>query len=94
MQNYGPLSSTDQDHRINMSIILVTGGNRGIGLGIVEATTTRIPSATLIIGCRSLRNRGIQSKLEVVEMDIENDASIATAAEAVDKKYCKLDGMY
>lgn len=85
-----------------MSVILVTGGNRGIGLGIVQALATRIPTATILIGCRSaiagretiekLKGLGIQSSLDTVQIDIENDASITAAVEAVDAKYGKLDG--
>ncbi len=84
------------------TLILVTGGNRGIGFGIVQAIGTRLPSATILIGCRALatgqdaiqklRDLGVKSELDLVIMDIEDDASITAAASAVDKKYGKLDG--
>lgn len=87
-----------------MSTILVTGGNRGIGFGIVQAIAQRIPSSTIILGCRNLatgheaidqlRGQGISSKLDAVQLDIEDIQSITNAVEAVNDKYGKLDGAY
>ncbi len=86
-----------------MAIILVTGGNRGIGLAIVQVTATRQPSSTIILGCRSvkageeaiksLREQGLACTFDVVQLDIEDDSSIVAAVGAVDKKYGKLDGI-
>ncbi|KAF4826472.1 Short-chain dehydrogenase/reductase tropE [Colletotrichum tropicale] len=45
-----------------MAIILVTGGNRGIGFGIVQAIADRLPDSTVIIGCLLINNA---AKLEV-----------------------------
>ncbi len=83
-------------------IILVTGANRGIGFSIIQATAPRNPTATYLLGCRSiaagedaikeLRTLGIESKLDVVELDITNDDSIFAAAEYVKTKYGHLDG--
>lgn len=85
-----------------MSTILVTGGNRGIGNAIVQQIGSRLPTSTIILGCRSVRSgndaiqelksNGIAANLDTVEIDIENDKSIAAAVEAIDKKYGKLDG--
>jgi NAD(P)-dependent dehydrogenase (short-subunit alcohol dehydrogenase family) len=87
-----------------MSIILITGGNRGIGFGIAQAIAGRIPSSTIILGCRrlgagyeaieTLRGQGVSSPLDTVQIDIEDIQSITTAVEALDKKYGKLDGAY
>ncbi|RFU78562.1 hypothetical protein TARUN_3656 [Trichoderma arundinaceum] len=84
-----------------MSTILITGGNRGIGFGIAQAIAARIPSSTIILGCRKpeagheaierLRGQGVSSSLDVVQLDIEDIQSVTAAAEAVDKKYGKLD---
>lgn len=85
-----------------MTIILVTGANRGIGLAIVQAAAGRILDATFILGCRSLKAgqeaaknlRGLNSKatFDVVQIDIENDGSIRAALKYTTEKYGKLDG--
>ena len=85
-----------------MSVILVTGGNRGIGFGIVQAISARIPSATILVGCRSLeagqesvhkaRTIGVTAVLDLLLLDIDDDTSIGAAADHVDKKYGRLDG--
>lgn len=87
-----------------MSIILITGGNRGIGFGIAQAIAGRIPSSTIILGCRrlvagheaieQLRGQGVSSPLDAVQLDIEDIQSIEAAVENLDKKYGKLDGAY
>ncbi|KAL6803906.1 hypothetical protein J3E68DRAFT_188435 [Trichoderma sp. SZMC 28012] len=84
-----------------MSTILVTGGNRGIGFGIVQAIAQRIPSSTIILACRNLatghdaidqlRGQGISSKLDAVQLDIEDIQSITSAVEAVNDRHGKLD---
>lgn len=84
-----------------MSVILVTGGNRGIGYAIVKVLSDRLPSATFIIGCRDtksgeyaveqLRGEGVSAALDVVRIDIEDDGCIRDAVVAIDQKYGKLD---
>ncbi|RKK08641.1 hypothetical protein BFJ66_g12559 [Fusarium oxysporum f. sp. cepae] len=84
-----------------MVTILVTGANRGIGYAIVQAIATRLPSSTIVIGCRrkdaaqeaieSLIDSGIKGKLAFVELDIENDASIEAAVASLEREYGKLD---
>ncbi|KAE9584037.1 hypothetical protein CGMCC3_g40 [Colletotrichum fructicola] len=84
-----------------MATILVTGGNRGIGFGIVQAITERLPDFLVIIGCRStvagheavtkLKGLGVKTNLDVLQLDIEDDASITAAVATVDQKHGKLD---
>ncbi|OHF00529.1 hypothetical protein CORC01_04279 [Colletotrichum orchidophilum] len=84
-----------------MAIILVTGANRGIGFGIVQAITGRVPNSTVLIGCRThesgeeavckWRDTGVKVVLDVLPFDIEDDASIAAAAAIVEERYGKLD---
>ena len=84
-------------------IVLVTGGNRGIGFGIVQAITQRIPNATILIGCREIKSGeesisklqelGVTATLDTIKVDVEDDDTIAAAAEVVRTKYRKLDGM-
>lgn len=85
-------------------IILVTGANRGIGFAIVQATSLRVPNATYLLACRSqdageksiedLKNLGITAKLDVIVLDVTDDASIIDAKDQVEKKYGVLDGQY
>ena len=82
-------------------IILVTGANRGIGFAIVQSTALRVPKATYILACRSqsagetaileLQKLGVTAPLNVVVLDVTDDASILAAKEVVEKKYGKLD---
>ncbi|UNI20430.1 hypothetical protein JDV02_006518 [Purpureocillium takamizusanense] len=89
-----------------MAVILVTGANRGIGLAIVRGITARLPNDTVILGCRSLQSgqdamRDLQTaggdgggggvKLDVVEIDIESDSSIAAAVATIEHRYGRLD---
>lgn len=88
----------------NSQIILVTGANRGIGFSIVLQTALRNPSAVYILACRSvssgqtaikeLNGQGVKAVLDVVELDITVDSSIAAAAEYVKEKYGRLDGTH
>lgn len=85
-----------------MTIILVTGANRGIGFAIVQAGATKILDATFILGCRSLeagyeaaqklRDLHPHAAFDVVQIDIENDDSILAAVKDITEKYGKLDG--
>lgn len=85
-----------------MTIIFVTGANRGIGLAIVQAAAGRIHDATFILGCRSLkagqeaaetlRGLNLKATFDVVQIDIENDESILAAVKYITEKYGRLDG--
>ncbi|MCJ1351596.1 MAG: hypothetical protein MMC33_001580 [Icmadophila ericetorum] len=82
-------------------IILTTGANQGLGFSIVEVITDREPSAIQILTCRNvnagnkalekLRQRGIQSRIEVLELDVTNDDHIIKAVKHVETKYGRLD---
>ncbi|KAK2613673.1 hypothetical protein N8I77_000568 [Diaporthe amygdali] len=84
-----------------MTIILVTGANRGIGFAIVQAAAGRIPGATFLLGCRSLeagkeaaeklRDLNPNVSFDVALIDIEKDESILAAVKWIDEKYGKLD---
>jgi len=91
---------------MNRRIILVTGGNRGIGLEICRGIFQRADAdnpVTVLVGCRSLENyaepaaeleRTAQehsSKVEPIVIDVTDDLSIQRAVSAVAKEYGKLD---
>ena len=87
-----------------MTIVLVTGGNRGIGFGIIQALSIRHPEYTLLMGCRhpsdgeaaiqKLRSLGTRSTLVPVEIDIDDNESVTKAANTIDSQYGRLDGMH
>jgi NAD(P)-dependent dehydrogenase (short-subunit alcohol dehydrogenase family) len=85
-------------------VILCTGANRSLGFAILQVTALRLPSATYLLGARSpkdgaeaveeLKKLGITSNIEVLELDVSEDASIFAAIETVQTKYGKLDGKF
>lgn len=87
-----------------MPIILVTGGNRGIGYAIAQLAGTRMPNTTILVGCRSpatasepiqkLQQMGVDATFEPLELDITGDSSINSAVRKVEEKYGRLDGKY
>ena len=83
-------------------VILVTGGNRGIGLSIVKslAKHSDLSTATILMGCRNveqgmstiseLQIQGIHG-VEAVKLDVASDDSIREALALIDNKYGQLD---
>ncbi|KAI1098296.1 hypothetical protein F4804DRAFT_325175 [Jackrogersella minutella] len=84
-----------------MIVILVTGGNRGIGNAIVQAVGNRVHDAIILVGSRSIENAeecirnlkelGVPARLEPLRITITDNESIKAAVRAVDEKYGKLD---
>jgi len=82
-------------------VILVTGSNQGIGFGIIQALSKQRPENTYILGVRSIENGhnavsqlkelGITSKLEVIQLDITDDTQIAAAVSEVGAKLGRVD---
>jgi NAD(P)-dependent dehydrogenase (short-subunit alcohol dehydrogenase family) len=83
--------------REDKTIALVTGGARGIGLEVVNGLADR--GMHVLVGARdprssdevvsALRARG--ADVVSVELDVDDAASIAAAAERVDREYGRLD---
>ncbi|GAA4249034.1 SDR family oxidoreductase [Dactylosporangium darangshiense] len=67
-------------------VALVTGANRGIGLEVTRELAAR--GWTVLLGTRS-RDKGeraasgVAGRVEVLELDVSDDASVAAAARAV-----------
>ncbi|KAI1358151.1 NAD(P)-binding protein [Xylaria arbuscula] len=84
-----------------MTVVLITGANRGIGFALAEAISKSFPTSTVIIGSRDaiqgedaikrLRLNGVTASLHTVLLDIEKDSSIASAATQVGERFGKLD---
>jgi NAD(P)-dependent dehydrogenase (short-subunit alcohol dehydrogenase family) len=83
--------------------ILVTGGNRGIGLSIIQALAERDKNLIILVAARKLPsaeeailslkdNLGLEAQYEAVELDVTNDESIRSCLSDVEKKHKGLDG--
>lgn len=85
-------------------VILVTGGNRGIGYGIVQSLLKRSSAHNIIVASREraaaekaiveLHEDGVKSSLYPLALDITKDDTIQSAVAEVRDKFGKLDGMY
>ncbi|EUC48590.1 hypothetical protein COCMIDRAFT_33871 [Bipolaris oryzae ATCC 44560] len=85
------------------SIILVTGGNTGIGYETVKALYASSKPYKVLMGSRSLEKASdaisklktevpeSKSEVEAIQLDIEDDESIEKAFEEVKSKYGRLD---
>ncbi|KAI0599548.1 hypothetical protein F4775DRAFT_115430 [Biscogniauxia sp. FL1348] len=85
------------------TVILVTGGNTGLGLEAVKALYKTETPYEIIIGCRtvskgeaaveSLKKEIAQSPstLSVIQVDLESDSSLEKAVESISSKYGRLD---
>lgn len=82
-----------------MRTVLVTGGNRGIGLAICQRILEETSDVKVLLGSRDL-GRGqqaadylkkqisnCQERLEVIEMDTSSDESVKKAASQIDSLY-------
>jgi FlaA1/EpsC-like NDP-sugar epimerase len=84
-------------------IVLITGGNTGIGYESVKALYASPHPHTILMGSRSLEKAnesisrlknevsGSKSELVPIQIDIEDDASIEKAFGEVESKYGRVD---
>ncbi|KAH6612116.1 hypothetical protein C7974DRAFT_91454 [Boeremia exigua] len=87
------------------SIVLITGGNTGIGYETIKALYASSETYTILMGSRSLdkANAAIEtlkaeiptsnSDLVPIQIDIEDDRSIQNAFDEVKSKYNKVDAL-
>jgi NADP-dependent 3-hydroxy acid dehydrogenase YdfG len=83
-------------------VILVTGGNRGLGYAMLQVAGARDASSTFIMTSRKLEagqeaaaklvEEGVMAKIEVIPLDVTNDDQILEAVKYVEEKHGKLDG--
>jgi NAD(P)-dependent dehydrogenase (short-subunit alcohol dehydrogenase family) len=75
-------------------VALVTGANKGIGLQIAKDLAAR--GFTVLVGSRNLENgktaaKSIEGNARAIQLDVTNQASIATAAERIRNEFGHLD---
>lgn len=83
-------------------VILITGANRGIGLGIVKSITRRSDEHTIIIASRNktdatkaiveLQESGLKAPFHALALDITDDNSIEAAVKTIDEQFGRIDG--
>ena len=82
-------------------VVLCTGANQGLGFEIIHVTALREPSSTYILACRRvdagheavkrLRDLNVTARIDVLELDVNNDAHIEVAIKYVTDQHGKLD---
>jgi NAD(P)-dependent dehydrogenase (short-subunit alcohol dehydrogenase family) len=97
-----------QEARADMSdssIVLITGGNTGIGYETVKALYASPEAHTILMGSRSMDKaveaiKTLESEVQEtkstvvpIQIDIEDDASIEKAFKEVESKYGKVDAL-
>jgi NAD(P)-dependent dehydrogenase (short-subunit alcohol dehydrogenase family) len=85
------------------NIVLITGGNTGIGYETVKALYASPSTHTILMGSRSLTKAtdaiatlvaeipDSKSSIEPLQIDIEDDESLEAAFEYVKSKYARID---
>jgi len=80
------------------TIILVTGGNTGIGYEIVKKLSTDNPQNQILLGCRDTHkgeeavvSMGAPRNVNPIQLDITDDESIEHCFLAVEQHFGKLD---
>ena len=88
---------------MSSQVVLVTGGNTGLGLEIIRTLYQSSKSYNILLSSRSLEKakvvvndllseaRDTTTTIEPVKIDVDDDASISSAYAFVEKKYGRLD---
>ena len=100
------MSTPPCSHLKDKKVILITGGNRGIGKAICKALLQQHPNVHVLLGSRNVdkgkqaadeikeQNRSLPScSLTVVQLDVTSDSSVQAAAQMVERLGCKLYGI-
>jgi NAD(P)-dependent dehydrogenase (short-subunit alcohol dehydrogenase family) len=87
-------------------VILVTGGNKGIGYEAVRLLSEQLPHASILLATRSMDNgrkaistmqqqqqasSAAYSNIRLLELDVTDASSIQAAADVVQREYGRLD---
>ncbi len=88
---------------MSTTIILITGGNTGLGLELIHTLSRSSNSYKILMGSRSLEKaleavqdtavNGMDKEISIepIQMDVEDDDSIQSAFELVKQKHGRLD---
>merc|ERR1712228_1051514 len=101
------MGSLEEDQHCTMrKVILVTGGNKGIGLAIVEALLQEVENSVVLLGSRDAvrgqeavdgvvakLGKQFQPRLQPVLIDVTSQESVDKAAAAVKKDHGKIYGV-
>ena len=89
---------------MSQTIVLVTGANQGLGFEVVKKLVAEQENYTVILGSRDLKrgeeaaaqitNLAKNSKVDVLQLDVTSDASIAAAVTTIEQKYGQLDVLF
>lgn len=84
-------------------VVLCTGANRGLGFAILQVAGMREPTTIFILASRDLKagneaaqqlqKDGVEAHIDVIQLDITNDAQIIEGIKFVTAKYGKLDAL-
>jgi NAD(P)-dependent dehydrogenase (short-subunit alcohol dehydrogenase family) len=97
------MAQVNLKHNMSSPIVLVTGANTGLGFEIVKALSQSSAAYTVLIGGRSLdkaqtalkeaelAKASSSTRLNAVQIDIEDDASISSLYDHIEKQYGRLD---
>ncbi|KAJ9608833.1 hypothetical protein H2200_006604 [Cladophialophora chaetospira] len=83
------------------TVVLITGANQGLGFECVKKLAAEQPNYHILLGSRSLEkgqqaaaaidNFAKNTTVEALELDVDDDDSIAKAVKHVEQKYGRLD---
>ncbi|OCK75467.1 NAD(P)-binding protein [Lepidopterella palustris CBS 459.81] len=86
---------------LEKSVILITGANSGVGYDTSYALASASPNNHIIMACRNptkgqkaiseISARKPAGTLSLLELDVSNDDSIATAAKTIESEFGRLD---
>ena len=87
-------------------VILVTGGNKGIGLAIVEALLVEVEDSIVLLGSRdgargqaavdglvAKLGKQVQGRLQLLEIDVTSQESVDKAVAAVRRDHGNIFGV-
>jgi len=88
-------------------VILVTGGNKGIGLAIVETLLKQLPEALVLLGSRdagrgedavaSVKAKlgsGVEGRVKLLLLDVTSQESVDRALEVVKAEHSSIYGVH
>lgn len=83
----------------DQNVVLVTGGNTGIGYEICKKLASEQANYHILMGTRSLQKgteaaaslSGLRSSVQPIQIDVTDDSSISSCVSAIEKQFGRLD---